>query len=190
MASHQHGLPNFPNLAIVVKEEIMNKEQITTLIDRAKKDPKFFHKLVFEPEQAIQELKKKDPSSNEIFLQANLQTIVQDLVSKTPLTREGSNKTPYFDCPQTCGETCTESTCGPTCSATANTKEKMRVAVMDAARFSGAYLICDENVTCCCTTGTCGNTCGGSTCDVTCSGDSCGSTCGNSCGYTSHLQMQ
>lgn len=183
-------MPKFFYLAIVVKEDIMNKEQITHLIDRAKKDPEFFHKLVFEPEQAVKELQKKDPSNNGLFLHANLQAIVQGLVKQMPLTREDSNRTPYFDCPQTCGETCTESTCGPTCSTTTNTKEKMRLAVMDSARFNSGYLICDENVTCCCTTGTCGSTCGGSTCDVTCSGDSCGSTCGNSCGYTSHLQMQ
>jgi hypothetical protein len=48
---------------------------------------------------------------------------------------------------------------------------------------------CDGNVTCYCTSGTCGGvTCGGSTCDVTCSGDSCGSTCGDSCGTTTNLQ--
>ncbi len=47
---------------------------------------------------------------------------------------------------------------------------------------------CDGNVTCCCTSGTCGGvTCGGSTCDVTCSGDSCGNTCGDSCGYTTNV---
>ncbi|HHF7373039.1 hypothetical protein [Legionella bozemanae] len=165
----------------------MNKEQISKLIDRAKKDPEFFHKLVFEPEQAVKELKKK--SGDEMILHANLQPIVHGLVGKIPLTREGSNQTPYFDCPQTCGETCTE-TCGPTCAASTNTEARMRIGVLESARFSGGYLICDENVTCCCTSGTCGSTCGGSTCDVTCSGDSCGSTCGDSCGYTSHLQMR
>lgn len=47
---------------------------------------------------------------------------------------------------------------------------------------------CDENVTCCCTSGTCsGVTCGGSTCSVTCSGDSCGNTCGDSCGMTTNF---
>lgn len=47
---------------------------------------------------------------------------------------------------------------------------------------------CDGNVTCCCTSGTCGGvTCGGSTCDVTCSGDSCGNTCGDSCGMTTNF---
>ncbi|AWN75833.1 hypothetical protein LEAN103870_18075 [Legionella anisa] len=168
----------------------MNNEQITKLIDRAKKDPEFFHKLVFEPEQAVKELKKKNPSGNEIILHANLQAIVQGLVGNIPLTRADSNKTPYLDCPQTCGETCAENTCGPTCSVTKNAKERRHVAALESARFGGGYLICDENVTCCCTTGTCGSTCGGSTCDVTCSGDSCGSTCGDSCGYTSHLQMR
>lgn len=32
--------------------------------------------------------------------------------------------------------------------------------------------------------GPCGVTCGGRTCDVTCTAQSCGNTCGNSCGYT------
>ncbi|KTD10885.1 hypothetical protein Lgra_1851 [Legionella gratiana] len=168
----------------------MDKKQMTQLLDQAKKDPEFFHKLVFEPEQVIKELRKKDRSSNKIMLNTNLHTIVQRLIGTIPLTREDSNKTPYFDCPQTCGETCAENTCGPTCAFTTNTKERMQTAVMESARFSGGYLICDENVTCCCTSGTCGSTCGGSTCDVTCSGDSCGSTCGDSCGYTSHLQMR
>ena len=48
---------------------------------------------------------------------------------------------------------------------------------------------CGGDVTCSCTSGTCGDTCGGSTCSVTCSGDSCGSTCGDSCGYTTNLQF-
>lgn len=46
---------------------------------------------------------------------------------------------------------------------------------------------CDGTYTCCCTSGTCGDTCGGSTCSVTCSGESCGSTCGDSCGYTTNI---
>ncbi|MCW2850626.1 MAG: hypothetical protein JWM84_290 [Nocardioides sp.] len=50
---------------------------------------------------------------------------------------------------------------------------------------------CDENVTCCCTSGTCsGVTCGGSTCSVTCSGDSCGNTCGDSCGMTTNFSAR
>lgn len=49
---------------------------------------------------------------------------------------------------------------------------------------------CGGDVTCCCTSGTCGDTCGGSTCSVTCSGDSCGSTCGDSCEMTTNLGMR
>ncbi|HEV2746086.1 MAG TPA: hypothetical protein VGW34_02160 [Allosphingosinicella sp.] len=61
-----------------------------------------------------------------------------------------------------------------------------------AAVDIGALLLsaCGGDVTCCCTSGTCGGpTCGGSTCDVTCSGESCGSTCGDSCGMTSNLEF-
>lgn len=54
-----------------------------------------------------------------------------------------------------------------------------------------AAAACDENVTCCCTSGTCsGITCGGSTCSVTCSGDSCGNTCGDSCGMTTNFSAR
>jgi len=52
------------------------------------------------------------------------------------------------------------------------------------------YAACGGDVTCCCTSGTCGGpTCGGSTCDVTCAGDSCGATCGDSCGSTSNADI-
>ena len=35
--------------------------------------------------------------------------------------------------------------------------------------------------------GPCGETCGGRTCDVTCTTASCDNTCGNSCGFTTNI---
>src|ERR1043166_9494353 len=43
---------------------------------------------------------------------------------------------------------------------------------------------CDENYT---SSGPCGGTCGGRTCNVTCTEDSCGRTCDDSCGYTTDI---
>jgi hypothetical protein len=76
-----------------------------------------------------------------------------------------------------CATTCGSETCSRTLPP-----GRSRGYVADI----GAGLSCDGNVTCSCTTGTCG----GSTCSVTCSGDSCGNTCGDSCGTTTNLMWQ
>jgi hypothetical protein len=84
-----------------------------------------------------------------------------------------------FECTTTCGV--------ESCSSTYLRAWQRRNWAINMA----GGLSCDGNVTCSCTTGTCGGvTCGGSTCSVTCSGDSCGNTCGDSCGTTTNLTWE
>lgn len=50
--------------------------------------------------------------------------------------------------------------------------------------ISRSHFKCDENYT---SSGPCGGTCGGRTCNITCTEESCGRTCDDSCGYTTDI---
>ncbi len=127
----------------------MEQRRFAEIVERAKGDPEFLHRLVFEPETLVAELKDG-------LTRAEIGAVV----GKSPA--EVVARTIGVD--SYCGNTCTSScdnTCGGSCGYTTNLTDDVMPVVSYFSRLK------DE-------LGACGNTCT-SSCDNTC-GQSCGFT--------------
>lgn len=181
------------------KEIIVNHKAISELIERAKKDPKFFHSLVFEPEKVLGSLDGLDRQSRGSIVSSNVEALFANI-----LGLEG--------CGNTCSTSC-DNTCGQSCGYTTNIVEAARIkGGVYFSHFKDALEGCGNTCSSSCDN-TCGQSCGYTTnltlerekmtraagagmweggsalegCGNTCS-SSCDNTCGQSCGYTTSLQ--
>lgn len=183
----------------------MDTKMINDLIEQAKKDPKFFHSLIFEPDKVLGTLGHLDKKIRGSLVSANTEELFARILGL-----------------QECGNTCTTScdnTCGQSCGFTTNLTDKAQASAAGSAFFShfkGALEGCGNTCSSSCDN-TCGQSCGFTTnfqdmgqmnqfaqsagrssswkgtkamdagCGNTCS-SSCDNTCGQSCGYTTNFQ--
>lgn len=123
-------------------------EALSSIIEKAKNDAKFFHALVFNPEEALKGLTELDRRTKGAIVSANPEDLLKVVLTGTV---------------NWCDVTCASDSCGVTCSGascgyTTNFEFKNRFI----SRLGGKLQWCDY---------TCASSCG-----VTCSGASCGHT--------------
>jgi hypothetical protein len=121
-------------------------DALSAIIEKAKNDPKFFHDLVFNPEEALKGLENVDRNTKGAIVAANPDSLIQIIVSGTVSWCD-------VTCTSSCGVTCS----GGSCGYTTNFEFKDRYI----SRFGGKINYCDVTCT--------------SSCGVTCN-DSCGHT--------------
>jgi hypothetical protein len=85
------------------------KKAFQELIERAKKDPKFFHALVFNPKEVLSSLSDLNKQSREAIIGANPEELFAHLLG----VQGGGNDSSIR---KGCGHTCSSS-CGYTCGA-------------------------------------------------------------------------
>ena len=126
----------------------MDQKKFSKIIQKAQKDPKFLHQLIFKPESAIKEL---DDSLDRQMLGNMISKNPAEIIAKT------------IGILQACGNTCTSScdnTCGKSCGYTTNIVDNQLAKAAQApffSRFNDELAAC--GYTC---TYSCDNTCGGS----------------------------
>ena len=86
----------------------MESEAMKQLIEKAKKNPKFFHTLVFDPEKALDELGLVDRKSKAALFAIDPEQFLTQLLSPAPLDCAPT-------CSDSCGFTCGQGSCGVTC---------------------------------------------------------------------------
>jgi len=167
----------------------MNEEIFKKLIAHAKKDPTFFHALVFEPEKVLDSLDYLSKKERGSIVGKDVDELFAHLVDV-----------------QYCGNTCSSScgnTCNKSCGYTTNRhlKEVSEEGVAYFSRFNETLEGCGNTCSSSCGN-TCNKSCGYTTnlqnnetiyeavnaragCGNTCS-SSCGNTCNKSCGYTTN----
>jgi hypothetical protein len=127
----------------------MDPKRFSSIIERAKSDPEYLHKLLFEPETLVAD---KEGHLTRTEIGAAMSRTPSELIARAIGVLEA------------CGNTCTSScdnTCGQSCGFTTNLTDEVAQRVSYFSRASDAL----EG---------CGNTCT-SSCDNTC-GQSCGFT--------------
>ena len=127
----------------------MDTNVFQSLVEKAKADPAFFHKLIFAPETVLNDVKDLDRRAKGALMGQNPAALIARAVGVV----------------QACGNTCTSScdnTCGQSCGFTTNL-----TADVAGAKVNYFSSFRDELAGC-------GNTCT-SSCDNTC-GQSCGFT--------------
>jgi hypothetical protein len=112
---------------------------LAAIVERAKNDPAFFHALVFQPEDALKELRDVDRRIKGTIIGANPERIVE-------LVASGTVSWCDVTCTSSCGVTCSGGSCGHTTNLELNNRY--------INRLSGKVSWCD--VTC---TSSCGATC-------------------------------
>ena len=95
-----------------------SSQALKKLVARARTDPRFFHRLVFDPEKVIKSLTFLDAKSKAALLRVNPDTIIRNLVPGGDVA-ECAGTCGGSSCGLTCGsgsciETCNTS-CGNTC---------------------------------------------------------------------------
>lgn len=180
----------------------MDTKIISELIAQAKKDPKFFHALIFEPEKVLGTLDHLDRQSRGNIVATSVEEIFSRLLG-------------VAECGNTCTSSC-DNTCGGSCGFTTNIVAEAEREVEVSAFFSvhrGQLEGCGNTCTSSCDN-TCGQSCGFTTnlqdqaqfaqraqsawrarpsrgieeagCGNTCT-SSCDNTCGQSCGFTTNF---
>jgi len=89
----------------------MDIEHFKQLVDRARKDPSFFHSLVFDPEKAMKEIQGLDRLSRASMLAVNPEAILSRVVRA-----DGGCTDPTCG-PQSCLDTCGPHSCVVTCKS-------------------------------------------------------------------------
>ena len=89
----------------------MDAEQLKHLVDRARKDPAFFHALVFDPEKAINDIPEVDRRIKASLLGINPEKVIGRLI-----TAEGGCTDPTCG-PDSCLDTCGPHSCTVTCKS-------------------------------------------------------------------------
>ena len=97
----------------------MDSEAIKQLIEKARKNPKFFHTLVFDPEKALGELGLVDRKSKAALFAIEPEQFLAQLLS---VADRMCSTTCASSCDSTCGRgscsiTCRGDSCGYTCGA-------------------------------------------------------------------------
>ena len=99
----------------------MEKKALDKLIDMTKKDPKFFHELVFSPETALGKLDFLDRQSKgnivSISPEAIIAGITGHLIDKTGAAR-ACTRSCANSCTNTCGAGSCDNTCTSSCTGT------------------------------------------------------------------------
>jgi len=91
-------------------------EGLKRLVEHARRDPTFFHELVFDPEKVIRQLNYLDRKAKAALLSINPENVIRNLVPSLGAwcgdTCGGSS------CNTTCGSDSCRSTCGSSCGTT------------------------------------------------------------------------
>lgn len=130
----------------------MDAKAFKELVERARSDPEFFHRLVFSPEAVIGELDSLDRKTKGA------------IVSMTPEEIIGAAITELAGCDVTCTSSC-GATCAQSCGYTTNLQGNFgRTFERFAGRMPSFGELAGCDVTC---TSSCGVTCSGSSCGYT-----------------------
>ncbi len=107
------------------EEPLPRSEALRRLVEQARKDPAFFHSLVFEPEKALGELTYLDRREKGAIVSLRPEDVIAGLAGL--ITGPGSaaavcDYSCHDSCDDTCGEgsclgTCMSTSCGHTCGA-------------------------------------------------------------------------
>jgi len=116
-------------------------DALSAIVEKAKKDPAFFHALVFDPESALKSMGDADRKTKASIIGNNPEDILQVIA--------GGLSWCDVTCASSCGATCTGSSCGYTTNIVENNRF--------VSRLRNKLSYCD--VTC---TSSCGVTCNAS----------------------------
>lgn len=125
----------------------MDQKAFAKIVEKAKGDPEFLHRLTFEPEKVIDELKGDVDRS-----------VLGGLIAKEPAEIVARTMGISSYCGNTCTSSC-DNTCGQSCGYTTNLVDRSASAIRKAYFVRGLNELAWCGNTC---TSSCDNTCGGS----------------------------
>ena len=92
-------------------------DPLARLVEQAKKDPKFFHDLVFDPEKVLSKVNYLSRKSKATLIAINPENLIQSLVG-IRLNWCGDPTCGDDSCINTCGAHSCDSTCTSSCGGT------------------------------------------------------------------------
>jgi|SRR5689334_1623428 hypothetical protein len=98
-------------------EPLSRSEGLDRLVEQARKDPAFFHSLVFEPEKALAELTYLDRREKGAIVSLRPEDVIAGLAGLI-VGPGGAAAVCDYSCHDSCDDTCGEGSCFGTCMST------------------------------------------------------------------------
>jgi hypothetical protein len=116
------------------------RDPLVQLLERARKDPKFFHQLVFDPEGVISKVTFLSRESKSRLLAIRPENVIQSLIGRLGWCGDTCGADSCIDTcgPRSCDNTCGDS-CGGTCKHSCGDTTKLELRPGDVVSQPGVF---------------------------------------------------